>query len=153
NEELFYLEHDATKQFPFESRSFDWVYSEHFIEHLEHDTAISWLKDVRRMLRPGGLMRLTTPDLALYVKGYLDNTSRFFHEHSKRVRHLCPNGAPARRAWMLNQIFYFWEHRWLYDFDEILHTAKRAGFAPASVTRSSFRQGRLSELCQLDWDF
>src|SRR5512145_1286951 len=29
---LYYLEHDATEAFPFQDESFDWVYSEHFIE-------------------------------------------------------------------------------------------------------------------------
>lgn len=153
NGSLFYLEHDATVPFPIASGTFDWVYSEHFLEHLEPTAAISWLKDARRMLKPGGLLRLTTPDLAGYVEGYMDRRSRFFAGHRKRVLHLFPNGAPSRRAWMINQIFYFWEHRWVYDFDEVVHAATRAGFVPGSFTRCSFRQGQVPEVCALDWDF
>ena len=153
NGELYYMEHDSTQPIPIQGNSFDWVYSEHFIEHLEREAAIEWLKEIRRLLCPGGLLRLTTPDLAGYVEGYLGNRPDFFARHRKRISHLFPEGAPNRRAWMLNQIFYFWEHRWLYDFDEVVYAANQAGFPPDRVTRCSFGRGQVAEVCTLDWDF
>ena len=35
---------------------------------------------------------------------------------------------------MLNQVFHFWGHEWLYDWDEIVHLLVQAGFHP---TRSN----------------
>lgn len=64
-----YLQHDATTPFPLADNSFDWAYSEHFIEHVSSEQAVAWLAEVRRMVRPGGFLRLSTPDLAKYVAG------------------------------------------------------------------------------------
>src|SRR3954454_14684691 len=61
-DDLYYLEHDSREPYPFESECFDWAYSEHFIEHVTLDDAIRWLSDIRRILKPGGHLRVTTPD-------------------------------------------------------------------------------------------
>ena len=58
---------DCTRPFPFESDTFDYVYSEHFIEHLERDQGVACLREVLRCLKPGGVFRLATPDLEQYV--------------------------------------------------------------------------------------
>jgi predicted SAM-dependent methyltransferase len=145
----YYLEHDHTRPFPFDDACFDWVYAEHFIEHLSWEGAVGWLVEVRRLLRPGGVLRLTTPDLERYVRGYLDRGCGFFAEHQKRLREMGMD-VPDRRAWMVNQIFYGWGHQWIYDFDELCAVLERAGFDPARAVRCSFQQGRLPELCQMD---
>lgn len=49
---------DATKKFPFENCTFDYVYSEHFIEHVDYTTG------------PGGKIRVTTPDLKFLMRLY-----------------------------------------------------------------------------------
>ncbi|MBX3129907.1 MAG: methyltransferase domain-containing protein [Polyangiaceae bacterium] len=53
---------DASRPLPFEAASFDVVYAGELIEHL-FDTS-AFLLELRRVLRPGGLMLLTTPNLA-----------------------------------------------------------------------------------------
>src|SRR5437588_9803367 len=66
---LYYLEFDSTEPYPFEDASFEWAHAEHFIEHLKLEETIAWLTEVRRVLRPGGLLRLSTPDLRRYAEG------------------------------------------------------------------------------------
>lgn len=85
----YFLQHNALQPFPLASGSFDWIYSEHFIEHVSRDGAVtlvasslnhftlrcarSFFRQARKMLPEyGGLIRISTPDLALYVNGYLD---------------------------------------------------------------------------------
>ncbi len=55
-----------------------------------------------------------------------------------------------RRAWMVNQIFQNWGHRWIYDLDELTFVARLAGFDPARVTECRFRQGPVPDLGALD---
>jgi predicted SAM-dependent methyltransferase len=74
---FYYLQHDATKSLPVAPESFEWVYSEHFIEHIPQQMAVEWLKEVRRLLKPGGYLRLSTPDLRIYAKGYLEKRELF----------------------------------------------------------------------------
>src|SRR5580765_443447 len=41
----------------------DYVYGEHFLEHLDPDQAVAFLTQARACLRPGGRIRLSTPTL------------------------------------------------------------------------------------------
>ena len=150
NRRDYYMEQDATKKLPFAAASFEWVYAEHFVEHITQPQAVAWLKEVRRILKPGGLLRLTTPDLRHYVEGYLDPAAAFFKAHRAEMWKMgCPP-METRRAWMVNQIFRFWGHRWIYDLDELAYVVRKAGFSPGSFARCAFRKGSDREVCGLD---
>jgi predicted SAM-dependent methyltransferase len=86
--EIYYLEHDATTGFDCEAGVFDYIYSEHFIEHISLQDALCWLKECYRLLRPGGLIRLSTPNLETYMKAYMSGGGYFFKEHHKRLMDL-----------------------------------------------------------------
>jgi hypothetical protein len=57
---------------------------------------------------------------------------------------------PERRAFMFNQIFYLYGHRWLYDTDELRYVLSRAGFEPAAVRTCRFRSGVRPDVAALD---
>jgi predicted SAM-dependent methyltransferase len=153
--ECYYLELDSRESYPFEDETFEWVYSEHFVEHLDLEEAIAWLAQIRRLLKPGGHVRLSTPDLRLFAEAYFDPEQRFFTEYAEHLAGMRAfrgreQEVPARPAGMLNQIFYFWQHNWIFDFDELRFAAERAGFDPAGVTRWRFRDSAVPELEELD---
>jgi len=63
---------DVTKGLPFESDSIDFVYSEHFLEHLTRVDAERFLNDAWRVLKPGGAIRISTPDMEALAELYLE---------------------------------------------------------------------------------
>jgi predicted SAM-dependent methyltransferase len=147
-----FVQLDARERLPFRSSSFEWVYSEHFVEHLKPGDAISWLQEVRRVLVPGGTLRVTTPDLRRYVDAYLDPGDRFFRLHRERIRAFGVPDMDDRKAFMLNQIFQFWGHRWIYDADELRHAVGEAGFPIESFRICEFRQGSVPAAAKLDME-
>jgi predicted SAM-dependent methyltransferase len=150
NDRVFYLQHDQTALYPIASRSVDWVFSEHFIEHITLEQAVAWLRELHRLLRPGGIVRISTPDLALYASGYGDLAQSFYRQHQQQLQRMGMREVPSRPAWMLNQIFRFYGHQWLYDLAELQIVAEAAGFDPQLVRRCSFRCGAVPQLAQLD---
>lgn len=148
--ERYFVQLDIAQPLPFETGCVDWVYAEHLIEHVPVPVAVGWLTEVRRLLAPGGLLRLTTPDLRRYVTGYLEG-DRFFASHRRRL-HAAGVGPPmpARNAFMFNQLFYLYGHRWIYDADELRYVLAEAGFDPAAVRVRGFRDGARPELADLD---
>jgi SAM-dependent methyltransferase len=151
-ETIYYLQHDSSEPYPCPDGLFDWGFSEHLIEHLTVEEAVAFLTEMRRVVKSGGLLRLSTPDLEAYVRGYLEPDGNFFAEHRKRLieMRVLPEDPPQRRAWMVNQIFVRWEHRWIYDLDEIKYVAALAGFSPDQVVRCGYREGSLPEVADLD---
>ncbi|GAA1258928.1 hypothetical protein GCM10009665_56340 [Kitasatospora nipponensis] len=154
DDQSLYTRLDISRPLPFADRSVDWVYAEHLIEHIALPVAVGWLTEVRRILRPGGLLRLTTPDLARYLEGYLDERDSFFKRHRRRLRMMRVGPPmPERKAFMLNQIFYHYGHRWIYDEAELRHVLGRAGFAAESIERRAFQQGARADIADLDTVF
>jgi predicted SAM-dependent methyltransferase len=148
--ERYFVELDVGEPLPFESGCVDWVYAEHLIEHISVPVAIGWLREVRRILAPGGLLRLTTPDLRRYVESYLTGDPFFAtHRHGVHAAGLGPP-MPARDAFMVNQIFYFYGHRWIYDLGELRYVLTEAGFDAAAVRQRGFRDGARADVAELD---
>jgi predicted SAM-dependent methyltransferase len=148
----YFAEMDITGTLPVADDTVDWVYAEHLIEHVTLRAGIAWLTEVRRILRPGGLVRLTTPDLRVYAESYVNGDS-FFGKHRRRMNRALTGVAPAmpaRGAFMFNQLFYVYGHRWLYDLEELRHALTTAGFAEDTITVRAFREGAMPDVADLD---
>ena len=59
----------ARSKLPFASASVQMVYSEHMLEHMLPIAGggAQFLREAWRVLAPGGLLRIVTPDLAKYA--------------------------------------------------------------------------------------
>ena len=58
---------------PVKDEDADIVYSSHMMEHLTHEEAEQFLKEVLRILKSGGGFRLVLPDLQYYINRYCKN--------------------------------------------------------------------------------
>jgi predicted SAM-dependent methyltransferase len=81
---------------PFESDSVDFVYSSHMIEHLRPRAGIEFLRECRRVLKPGGWIRLVTPDFENFLIEYLNNLNKGLAGDQQAV---------ARHEWLGIEIF------------------------------------------------
>jgi SAM-dependent methyltransferase len=69
----------------FPDDSFDVVYSAQFIEHLTYPEAVKVMTEVRRILKPGGVLRLVTPDLEELTHEYLNHLTTLKEEAASDV--------------------------------------------------------------------
>ena len=65
------LYYDIRRPFPFEDNSFDGIYAFHIIEHLTPVEAGVFALELFRVLKPGGICRISTPDLEEITREYL----------------------------------------------------------------------------------
>lgn len=56
------------------------VYSSHFLEHIPREQVACFLTECRRILAPGGVLRLVLPDLGNLCRAYLTHRERDEHE-------------------------------------------------------------------------
>jgi SAM-dependent methyltransferase len=119
------------------------VYSSHVIEHLERSQAVALLGDARRALRPNGICRVVTPDLAALVCAYQRSRAggepraadQFIEQtllSATRERPLQVHAFNALAWYRTHTAFHV--HRWLYDSDSLIALFEEAGFdAPRAL--------------------
>jgi len=61
------MEFDHSKTWPVKSESYDEVYARHCIEHFSKDEATFLVGEIYRVLRPGGMVYITCPNLG-YIR-------------------------------------------------------------------------------------
>lgn len=137
---------DVTRRFPFPDASFDLVFSEHMIEHVPFADARHMLAECRRIMRPGGGIRIATPDLAKITGLYSSPASAEAAAYLawSRARHSI-SGPGGDRCHVINSLFYGHGHRFLYDEETLaavlleagFHTAKR--YEPGESSRPEMR--------------
>jgi SAM-dependent methyltransferase len=74
----FEIDLRETRRLPFEESSQRFIYSAHLIEHLDDESLAPLLGECRRILEPGGTLRLETVDGERLVRAYLDDDREFF---------------------------------------------------------------------------
>jgi predicted SAM-dependent methyltransferase len=120
---------DATRRFPFENNTFNYIMAEHMIEHIEYDAAQLMLKECIRVLKPGGRVRFATPDLgillALHRKEKTDAQRQYV---DWAIARFMPEIRECKDVFVINNFFRSWGHCFLYDQDALQHALYSSGF-------------------------
>jgi predicted SAM-dependent methyltransferase len=76
-----YVAHDIRKELPHENDSVDLIYMGQAIEHFNPVFEVpKILKECNRVMKPGGVIRITTPDLDLLIQMYFTKKMRIFNK-------------------------------------------------------------------------
>jgi predicted SAM-dependent methyltransferase len=126
---------DATRRFPFPDASIDLVFSEHMIEHVSYDAGLHMLRECARVLRPGGRVRIATPDVDVILGLQRSELSREQREYVEWFFAQNEMTASARPIFVLNGFFYGWGHRFLYDRRTLRESLERCGFSDVQEHR------------------
>ena len=121
---------NAAARIPCATSSVAAVYSAHMIEHLDRTEARAFLAEVKRILRPGGVVRLAAPDLSRLVQDYAatgDADGFVAGTHMGLDR---PSGVRAWAKWALIGPRH---HLWMYDGESLTRLLREAGFENAAV--------------------
>jgi predicted SAM-dependent methyltransferase len=99
------------------------VYSEHVLEHFPVERGVELLRECRRVLRPGGTLRIAMPSLAHVLAKYTSDDWRDQDWLTWPEFQFIET-----RAEMVNVSLRWWGHEWLYDHEELHRRLREAGF-------------------------
>jgi predicted SAM-dependent methyltransferase len=108
---------DVRDGLPFDA--VDYLYAEHFIEHLTHDEGMRFLAECRAALKPSGVLRLSTPNLDWVWSTQYRRSSE----------------DPVRDCFAINKSFRGWGHQFLYNLETLTAALHDAGFAEVRAFR------------------
>jgi predicted SAM-dependent methyltransferase len=113
------------------------IYTEHCLEHIPNQQCGDVLEEFRRILKPGGVVRIVVPDGALYCDLYV----RAAAGESIDFPYPEPGKLPM---FYVNRIMRDFGHQFIYDFPTLKEMLMAAGFA--KVERVAFGKGRDTRL-------
>lgn len=142
---------DARGAFPFDDAQFDYVFSEHMIEHIAYAKGAKMIGECFRVLRPGGRLRISTPDLAFLVDlGRPDRTplqDAYIRWSSKKFLKTAEGDGAA---FVINNFVRRWGHLFIYDETTLRAVFRAAGFK--DVIRRQLNESDAPDLRGLEHD-
>ncbi len=141
---------DITRPFPLPSSSFDFILSEHIIEHVPFPGAVNAAHECFRVLRPGGRVRFATPDLLQLLGLFRPTQDAIQRRYSTWiVKTFVPYAYDATPCFVLNNAFRNWGHAFLYDEQTLRELLSRAGFI--DIVRRMPTESDVPELRNVDF--
>lgn len=147
--------HDLRRGIPYPDSSVDAVYHSHFLEHLDRHTAPKFLREILRVLKPGGIQRAVVPDFSKLCRRYLQDFDACLLDVDKWKAHeefitailgqLVREEAfgSSRQGWMRRAVENAVlgsarrrgeTHRWMYDEVSLSALLRQVGFRDVTVT-------------------
>jgi predicted SAM-dependent methyltransferase len=120
---------DATYTFPFANDMFDYIFTEHMIEHISYSNGLAMLSECHRVLRNNGKIRISTPNLQFLIDLYRDKKSELQREYIKWVTDNFIKSAPYYDdTFVINNFFQGHGHLFIYDEKTLRSSLEKAGF-------------------------
>ncbi len=129
---------DASQRYPVNDETFDFVFAEHLFEHLSYEEGKHMLAECFRVLKKGGILRLSLPLLEFLVKLYENPLSPSSQRYALwSLQHYAPQqyadfanqGKPVPVSLVVNNFMHSWGHRMLYGRATLCAMLQKAGFA------------------------
>ena len=133
------LLHDLRKPLPYPDYSIDLIFNEHFIEHISYDEAFIFLKECYRVLKLGGILRISTPNLDWLLEVYRQN---------KLDEYKDVGWIPSSRCRLMNEGMRSWGHEFLYNTTELYNILDKSFFS--KIIEVPWRVSQYIELNNLE---
>lgn len=131
--------HDLTAPLCVSDEKIEYIYCEHFIEHISSNEANDLLKECYRVLKPGGVLRFSTPNLDYLIKQYKEKNLLEW----ENVGWLPPSACT-----MINEGMHLWGHKYLYNLEELINRLEMQGFS--KVESVGWRESQHDDLRNLE---
>lgn len=128
-----YRQHDVRNGLPHGTASVDLIACSHMLEHLTYDQGVKFLSECRRVLKPGGTIRVAVPDAGLLLQMFQAGELDYFAE----INDVC--GQDVSSVKKLHALLYD-NHLSTYDVSALADAFTAAGLW---FEGSTFRRGNL----------
>ena len=156
------LAHDLSRGIPFAANTVDVVYNSHVLEHLDRAVAAGFLREILRVLKPGGICRIVVPDFEFLCRSYVQHIDKCQHDQQEAGRHELfiagvleqsvrrEGAATSQKAGIAKLLDKALlgdarrrgeTHQWMYDRVSLPHILEAVGYGNAAL--ESFRSSRI----------
>ena len=142
--EVVYL--NVTARFPFPDDVFDYVFTEHMIEHISYADGLHMLRECFRVMKPGGRIRISTPNLEFLLDLHRSDKSPLQEEY---IRVQAEKWRVNRQdTHVINYYVREWGHCFIYDEIGLKCAMEKAGFR--EIERCALHESQWPALANLE---
>jgi SAM-dependent methyltransferase len=140
----------ARMDLPFPESSLDALVCMSAINYFTRGRAQQLVREMRRVLRPGGVCRIGVQDMRALAERYVREDRAFFFQKlgNGRDRFEGPTLGDKFAAWFYGYAVGAYRCEYFYDFESLAYLFREAGFS--LVERKAYRDSRLPEVELLD---
>jgi SAM-dependent methyltransferase len=121
---------DIRAGLPVESDSFDYIVGMHMLQDVPYPDVLPVLRELRRVLKPYGILRLGLPDLDKAMEAYLRGDHAYFYVRDDDAENIGSK--------LVTQLVWYGSVRTPFTYDFIEEWLRKAGFR--DVNRCAFEQ-------------
>jgi SAM-dependent methyltransferase len=121
---------DIRHGLPLAADSFDYIVAIHVLPEIPYSDLDKSLAELRRVLRPGGVLRLSLPDMDLAIKAYLSGDVDYFLIGDEVTKSLAGK--------MIVQLTWYGRSRCMFTWEFTEELLTRNGFR--NITRCAYRE-------------
>lgn len=118
---------DATEQWPYEDDTFEYVLSEHMIEHVPEQKGLFMLSEAFRTLKVGGVIRISCPDREFAEKLPGQDTHPFVDAYCRKIFNRPAQQGDAAR--ISSRTLNEQGHVWVPTAQQLIEQLEKAGFS------------------------
>jgi len=127
---------DVSKKYPFDDDTFDYAFSEHVIEHIPYQIGRMMISEAFRVLKPGGVIRISTPDLKFLIYLYENDQKDLHKKYIKwNAENFIGDKAPHDGISVFNNYVRDWGHVYIYDVESLSRMFKEIGFTDIKAVK------------------
>jgi predicted SAM-dependent methyltransferase len=127
---------DIGRRLPIADATFVFAFAEHVIEHIPETAGKCLLRELFRILKPGGVVRITTPDLRKIIALYEDENPAISRSDYARFLDEITGRRHDRPCQVFNDFMRLWGHYYVYDEEDLAAKLLSTGFV--AVKRCEF---------------
>jgi len=133
---------DIRAGLPVESDHFEYIVGMHMLQDVAYPDVLPVLCELRRILKPDGILRLGLPDLDKAIAAYLRHDHRYFY--------ISDEEASSLGSKLITQLVWYGSVRTPFTYEFIEEWLRKAGFR--EVTRCAFKETHSAypDIVQLD---
>ena len=107
---------DITQPFPIADRTFDYVYSEHMIEHVTFEQGRFMLRECFRIMKAGSIIRIVTPCIGFLIHLFSEARSELENRYIEwATKQFVPSAPKPLPSLVFNNFVRNWGHQFIYD--------------------------------------
>lgn len=133
---------DILTGLPLDDDSIDYAVSVHALQEIPYPDLVPALRELRRVLRPGGVLRLVLPDLDKGIRAYLEKSLDRFHIPDDEAKSL-------GGKFIIHMLWYGYS-RMLFTHDFVEELLLKAGFVRADCCRCMETTSPFAGIVELD---